>query len=311
MAIKLGIVGVGVIARNQHLPVIAASDRFELVAAASRNAKVEGVRTFSTIAEMLAAAPEIEAVALCAPPYPRAAEARLALQNGRHVLLEKPPGATVSEVYELVDIADKGGLSLFASWHSRYAAGVEPARAWLRPRVVRSVNVEWREDVRVWHPGQDWIFSAGGMGVFDPGINALSILTYILPARFALRSGRLDFPRGRQAPIAGDLTFEDTNGATVRMALDFLQTGPQIWTIRVETNSGVIELAEGGAKVFVDGAPLRGDHAPLLRSEYAALYEHFADLIAGKRSDVDLAPLQHVADAFMLAERVEAPAFSF
>jgi D-galactose 1-dehydrogenase len=45
------------------------------------------------------------------------------------------------------------------------------------------VNVIWREDVRVWHPGQDWIWQPGGLGVFDPGINALSIITHILPAR--------------------------------------------------------------------------------------------------------------------------------
>jgi hypothetical protein len=78
-------------------------------------------------------------------------------------------------------LAARAGRTLFATWHSRFAPAVEPARQWLTPRRIRSVHINWKEDVRVWHPGQGWIFEPGGLGVFDPGINALSILTRILP----------------------------------------------------------------------------------------------------------------------------------
>jgi hypothetical protein len=44
------------------------------------------------------------------------------------------------------------------------------------------VEIVWHEDVRKWHPGQQWIWEPGGFGVFDPGINALSIATRIFPA---------------------------------------------------------------------------------------------------------------------------------
>ena len=43
MALKLGLVGIGKIARDQHIPALAADPRFELVATASRNASVDGV----------------------------------------------------------------------------------------------------------------------------------------------------------------------------------------------------------------------------------------------------------------------------
>ena len=92
-------------------------------------------------------------------------------------MLEKPPGATLSEVQALVELAERQNVALFASWHSREAAAVESARHWLGSRHLRKVRVSWKEDVRVWHPGQTWIWKAGGFGVFDPGINALSILT--------------------------------------------------------------------------------------------------------------------------------------
>ena len=82
-------------------------------------------------------AEELDAVSLCMPPQFRYRAALTALQAGKHVFLEKPPGATVSEVEELKRLADANGVTLFASWHSRYAAAVEPARAWLRRATER------------------------------------------------------------------------------------------------------------------------------------------------------------------------------
>lgn len=310
--IRLGLVGVGVIARSQHLPVLAASPRFDLIGAASRHAGVDGIENRSSLADLLEDVPAITAVSLCTPPTPRFADARLALSEGRHVMLEKPPGATLAEVQALADQAEKAGLTLFATWHSRHAAGVEPARAWLVGKIVKSVHVEWREDVRVWHPGQDWIFEPGGLGVFDPGINALSIVTRILPVPFLLRRAKLHFPENRQTPIMADLAFETVDGAPVTAVFDFLQEGEQTWTINVETDSGVLMLANGGADLFIDGEHQPGPpHDGVLGGEYAALYNRFADLIAAGRSDVDLTPLCHVADAFMLGERITAPTFHF
>ena len=120
-------------------------------------------------------------VALCTPPQVRHAQAAMALAAGKHVMLEKPPGATVAEITPLLTTARAAQRTLFATWHSRFAPAVEPARQLLAGRKVKSVKITWKEDVRVWHPGQAWIFEAGGLGVFDPGINALSILTRILP----------------------------------------------------------------------------------------------------------------------------------
>ncbi len=313
MAIKLGLVGVGVIARAQHLPVLAARDDFTLTAAASRHAQVDGVRNFASLADMLQGAPEIEAIALCTPPAARAADARLALEAGKHVLLEKPPGATQSEVYALAELAAAKGVTLNASWHSRHAPGVAPAKAWLADKRIAAVEIEWREDVRHWHPGQDWIFAPGGLGVFDPGVNALSIVTHILPLPFALQSGKLAFPENRQAPIAADLVFADAAGARIRAAFDFLQTGPQTWDIRIATEDGAeLTLKDGGAALHVDGALIAPPAAPdPLRAEYVGVYSEFRDLIAARACGVDLAPLRHVADAFMLGKRVSAPAFEF
>jgi len=303
--IRLAIVGLGKIARDQHLGAIEATDGIELVAVASRHAKLDGVQCFHDIADLLAADVEIDAVSLCTPPQGRFEQARAALDAGKHVMLEKPPGATLSEVFALETLARDKGLSLFATWHSRAAAAVEPARALLAERTIRSLAVEWKEDVRHWHPGQAWIWEPGGLGVFDPGINALSIVTRIMPEKFHLVRSDLTFPANRAAPIAASLAFETGSGLPLSAEFDWRQTGPQTWDIRVQTEQGEIVLTHGGSRLFVDGQPQIVEED----KEYRNLYRDFVALVSEGRSDTDFSPLMHVADAFMLGRRIQTDAF--
>jgi len=302
--IKLGIVGVGKIVRDQHLPAVAKDPDYRLVAAASRHGKVENIPNFPAIEAMLDAVPELEAVSLCMPPQFRYDAARTALMAKKHVFLEKPPGATVSEVEDLKALATANGVSLFASWHSRYAPAVEAARAFLGSTTIRSAAINWKEDVRRWHPNQEWIWAPGGFGVFDPGINALSIVTHILPAMF-ITSAVLDFPENRAAPVAAHVVFRTSNGLPVRMELDWLQTGPQSWDILADTEAGQMVLSGGGSKLAIDGRIVHDEP----EAEYPSLYKRFAEIVRAGTSDVDLAPLQHVADAFMLGKRNVVEAF--
>ncbi|RIY03338.1 gfo/Idh/MocA family oxidoreductase [Aureimonas flava] len=299
MTLRVAIVGLGKIARDQHVPSIAAVDGVELTAVASRNASLPGVACFATLDEMLERADLFDAVALCTPPQVRHGQALAALSAGKHVLLEKPPGATVSEVAPLVALARRNGVVLFATWHSRFAPAVEPARTFLASTTVRSVRIEWKEDVRKWHPGQEWIWEPGGLGVFDPGINALSIMTAILPRPVFLTQSDLFFPANRAAPIAASLAFADGHGVPVAAEFDWRETSGEIWNIVVETDAGTLTVADGGKRMRVDGA-LRVDEPD---REYAAIYRRFAGLAADGAVDVDLSPLQHVADAFLLGRR--------
>ena len=304
-SINLALVGIGKIVRDQHLPAVAGNPDFRLVAAASRNGRVEGIDNFASIGGMLAAVPSIDAVALCMPPQYRYAAAVQALEAGKHVFLEKPPGATLSEVEDLAALADARGVSLFASWHSRYAPAVETARAFLAGTRIRSMRVTWKEDVRHWHPGQAWIWQPGGLGVFDPGINALSIVTRILSRPVFATEAVLEFPENREAPIAASIRFTDAAGLDLAAEFDWRQTGPQSWDIAAVTDAGRMLLSEGGAKLSIDDRLVHAEP----EQEYPMLYRRFASLVRAGRSDVDLAPLRHVADAFMLGRRRVVEAF--
>jgi D-galactose 1-dehydrogenase len=305
MSTKVALVGIGKIAVDQHVPAIAASPDWTLAATVSRKGHVDGVESYTTIEAMLEARPDVPVISLCLPPVPRFAYAEAALKAGRHVMLEKPPGATLAEIHALQALAAAKGLTLYATWHSRMAQAVAPAKAWLAGKTVTRAHITWREDVRKWHPGQDWVFEPGGMGVFDPGINALSILTEILPMPVHLTSARLEFPSNRQTPIAAQLIFSDH----VTADFDWRQTGPQTWDIEVETTGGSLALRMGGNVLEIDGKPVSGEAS--IMGEYPALYARMTDLVRSGSSDIDLAPMVHVADAMTLGSRALTEAFEF
>lgn len=297
------LVGIGKIARDQHVPAISASADWELAATVSRSGRVPGVPAFTDFDRLLSERPDIPVVSLCLPPVPRFAYAARAIAAGRHVMLEKPPGATLAEVQTLAAAAKAAGVSLFATWHSRMAAGVAPAKAWLADKTITRLHITWKEDVRRWHPGQDWVFAPGGMGVFDPGINALSILTEILPAPIHLQEANLQVPANCATPIAAKLRWD----GNVTADFDWRQEGPQIWEIVVETPQGALTLQDGGAKLVIDAAAVPvGENR-----EYPALYDRMAELIRAGASDVDMRPMIHLADAMTLGRQERVAPFTF
>jgi predicted dehydrogenase len=205
--IRIGIIGFGKIARDQHVPSMACYDRFELAATVSRSGSGHpGVPCFPDHQAMLKET-ELDAVAIATPPSIRYDIARECLETGLHCLLEKPPGVTLGEVEELARLAEERGLSLFTTWHTQANPAVEAAAELLKGERVASMEVIWHEDVRKWHPGQAWIWEPGGFGVFDPGINALSIVARIFPGALFAREAELVYPSNKQSPIAAELHF--------------------------------------------------------------------------------------------------------
>ena len=301
---KIAIIGIGKIAQDQHLPVIAKNPDFELVGVVSqRGLGAPGVPTFKTAAELYAATPDLGAVAICTPPHVRHAIARQALAAGKHVMLEKPPAATVAEMHDLTASAAAARRVIFATWHSQYNSAVDEAKRRLAGRTLRKLEIEWKEDVRRWHPGQDWIWDAGNFGVFDPGINALSILTKIAPGAMFVKSAILRYPENRDTPIAASLVFSSNAGAAeaeLTAEFDWRQEGDQSWNIDIETDAGArLRLTHGGSKLFVDGE-LKIE-APM--AEYEGLYVDFAERLANGESGMDSKPFQLVADTFLVGSR--------
>jgi predicted dehydrogenase len=220
--------------------------------------------------------------------------------------MEKPPTVTLSEVDDLICLAEAKGVTLYGTWHSRHNPAVDAAAQLLAGKRIAEMQVVWHEDVHKWHPGQTWIWEPGGFGVFDPGINAFSIVTKIFPGGLFVRSADLCFPENSDTAIAAEIDFtSDVADGPLHASLDFRRTEGEAWTIDIRTADGTsAKLIEGGSRLFVDGA----ERAEQGTGEYPDIYREFVDLIDQRRSLVDVRPLRLVADCLLAARRQQVEA---
>lgn len=298
--IKIAIIGYGKIATDQHVPSIQGNDRFELVASSSRSG--QGVaRTFTDWRELIRSVEGLEAVAITTPPGPRYEIARECILAGLHCLLEKPPAAGLAEINDLACLAEAQGVTIMTTWHAQDNPAVDAAAKALAGKRIASLDILWHEDVHKWHPGQQWIWEAGGFGVFDPGINAFSIATKIFPGGLFVQSAELSFPENSQTPIAADIIFSSPQAdGPLHANLDFRRSEGEEWTMTIRTADGqTVRLEDGGSKLLVDGQ----EQAEIGIGEYPDIYRQFVQLIDERRSLVDVAPLRLVADCFLLGSR--------
>ena len=125
-ALRVALVGAGNIATH-HLPAYEQfRDEVELVAVcdldetlARRRAAEAGIeQVFSDVARMIEEV-DCDALDICASPDQHAPIARAAIEAGKHVLVEKPFAHSLAACRELVDAADRAGVTLMV--------GSEPA----------------------------------------------------------------------------------------------------------------------------------------------------------------------------------------
>jgi D-galactose 1-dehydrogenase len=296
--VGIAIIGFGKIAADQHVPAIEANERFKLLATSSRSGTGPGP-SFTDWRELIRQTEGLQAVAITTPPGPRMQIAVECVAAGLHVLLEKPPTMTLGEAEALAAIPRQG--SLFATWHARHNPAVLAAADLLAGKRIASMRITWHEYVRKWHPGQDWIWDAGGFGVFDPGINAFSIATAAFPGPLFVNSAELFVPADADTPIAVEaLLASPAADGPLTCSLDWRRDAGEQWTIAVETADGMeLRLKHGGADLIVNGDRQSCEGM----GEYPSIYAHFLDLIDNRRSDIDVSPLRLVADCLLVGRR--------
>ena len=136
--------------------------------------------------------------------------------------------------------------------------------------------------------------------MFDPGINAFSVITKIFPGAVFVRQAELQVPENAQTPIAAQIELGSPAAeGPLSVSFDFRWSDEEEWTIEIETTDGAkLRLERGGARLFVDGA----EQAAEGPGEYPDIYRIFADLIDERRSLVDVAPFRLVADCLLIAK---------
>lgn len=128
--LALGVLGVGNIGAV-HLESARAMDGVRVVAAADavaenrEYARARGVGSVYEDYEQLLAAESLDAVVVALPPFLHANAVAAAAEHGCHAFVEKPLARSVSEAQDLLDTAERAGVSVGVDHTLRYLPGVD------------------------------------------------------------------------------------------------------------------------------------------------------------------------------------------
>ena len=314
--VGIGVIGAGWWATFAHIPAVKSHPNAELVAVQSRErAKAEkiardfGAKHACISVEELLALPEVNAVIVASTPNVHFAQAKAALESGRHVLIEKPMTFTAAEARELVEIAARKKLELVIScpWHFT-AHGLEARRLiqsgalgeikmisvlMTNPidKLLRGVNTSpthGMADVYVEprHGSYNDPAIAGGGQIYCQVSHAAAYLTFLTGLRAAEVFARFDRD-GSQNDIYNSLTITLENGAFVSLASTAATPlAERNYEVRVFGSKAILQLELWrGTMTLVDFSDKRTEFPQLAENEiYPAQSPvlNFIDVISGK-----------------------------
>ena len=185
---KVGIIGAGAISAS-HIEgyqrcgatVVAIADRNEEIA--REKAEKYGIARVFADAAYLLSDPEVEAVSIATPVSTHRPLVLSALAAGKHVLCEKPPAMSASEIEEMIAARDRAGRVLQFGFVCRYRDRIAAMRrAYREGRFGRLLFGEAGRLARTANPGawfSDRRYTKGGT-LFDAAIHEIDQLFYVI-----------------------------------------------------------------------------------------------------------------------------------
>jgi predicted dehydrogenase len=195
--LRIGIVGLGRVASKTHIPVLKSLENVELICGAETNAerakRVQNLFAFNRVyddyAEMFESE-SLDGVYICLPNFLHKDACIKALENGIHVLCEKPMGTTVEEAEEITRLAEDKGLVLMPGYKKRYANNFSKAKKMIDDgilgKIIQVQGVFLTPGPYIsWDPKSDWYLDERWHGaIYDSGCHLIDVLLYLLPFTF-------------------------------------------------------------------------------------------------------------------------------
>jgi predicted dehydrogenase len=197
--LRVGIAGLGVIARTHATAYRELGDVVELAAVCDVNDAVAsafsdefGGKPMTNLDELLSD-PEIDVVDLILPHFLHVEAAKKAIAAGKHLILEKPVAPTYEGALEIYRAARAAGVQLMVAENSRYIGAYQAAAKALAEGAIGDVihvRTELRSNEKE-HLSQsgNWRtkFSLGGGLVLDTGAHSFYLITWLLGEFESLR----------------------------------------------------------------------------------------------------------------------------
>ena len=190
--LRVGIAGLGLIARTHAIAYQKLGDVVELTAVCDVNESVAsafatefGARS-ATDLEALLSDPEIDIVDLILPHYLHVEAATKALSAGKHLILEKPAAPTYAGAVEIYRAAQNAGVHFMIAENSRYMRTYQAAARLLAEEAIGDVihvrtELRSNEKEHLSQPG-NWRtkFELGGGLVLDTGAHSFYLISWLL-----------------------------------------------------------------------------------------------------------------------------------
>ncbi|MGV8881485.1 MAG: Gfo/Idh/MocA family protein [Rhodoglobus sp.] len=250
--LRVGILGAGAVARL-HAEAIAASGAGRLVAVSDLDpvraadlAATASAVVYPDLESMLTEA-QLDVLHLCTPPASHAAQAVAAFAAGVHVVLEKPPALSLTELDEIRDAAARADRQLVIVFQQRTGSAASHVKALLDSGALGRPFLAICHTL--WHRAEDYYSvpwrgswdTEGGGTTLGHGIHQLDLLAYLV-GEWSSVSGalwRLDRDVETEDTSIATITFE--NGAIASMVTSVL-SARQTSYVRIDTELATIEV---------------------------------------------------------------------
>ena len=239
-ALRLGVLGVGDIARNLYLPRIREAEnrgRVRLTAVSSRssNARTWMAQHHPEVpvhVDYLAMLddPSVDMVVNLTPTPAHASTTLQAIRAGKHVFSEKPLAATLEQADEIIAAAAEQGVTVACAPVIALHPELRRALQWVRKGALGKVAMA---RARASHPGPAWdpefatdpawFYQPGAGPVLDLAVYPLHVLCLMLgPVQRVTALAGVSYPKREvRSGAAKGSVVEVTTPDNVQMVLDF------------------------------------------------------------------------------------------
>ena len=280
--IRVGIIGGGWVTEHRHLPVLARHASVEITSLIGRDRdRVESLRKkFSIPHSFVGAAQDVpggmdtcEAVVIGADPSAHASLVRFALEQGKHVLVEKPFTLSAHESEELVALAKSRDLKLAVVHNFQFSSSaceLEQDISQGNIGTIRSL-----EAVQLSNPKRrlpSWYESLPWGLFFDESPHLLYLLEKF-GGPLAFRSAAVHHEEGRETPQLVDAFFLGKGHIPMTLHMNFnASVSEWFLIIHGERRVGVLDIFRD----IYFSLPNDGRHSPqqILRTSSGAFLGH-------------------------------------
>ena len=185
---------------------------------------------------------EIDAVYIATPNNLHFEQTIMALQNGKHVLCEKPFAMNSSEVKSMVDASKSNNVALLEGMWTRYLPHIDIIRGLLNENLigdVQSVFACHGQDLTHSNNPRLWTKELGGGALLDLGIYVVSLAHMVLGRPKNIKASAVFTEEGVDAKTSMIFTYE--SGAIADLSCSMYDTQPNRAVI--SGSKGYIEIA--------------------------------------------------------------------